>query len=131
MCACAALLRALSTSPKTFSRDQRHRVGKIRTGPVKKHRDIILKFATYNARNRLFNERKFLRETDNEDLKSIFLNEDLTKRRSEILFEARKLRRSNKLLAAYSSDGKIIVRDKKRQKAPDLCFGRFSRVWVC
>ena len=75
-----------------------------------------MKFATYNARNRLFKERKFLRETDNEDLKSIFLNEDLTKRRSEILFEARKLRRSNKLIAAYSSDGKIIVRDKKDKK---------------
>ena len=97
--------------------DRSHRVGKIRTGPVKKHRDIIVKFVTYNARNRLFKERKFLRETDNEDLKSIFLNEDLTKRRSKILFEARKLRRSNKLIAAYSSDGKIIVRDKK---APDL-----------
>lgn len=96
--------------------DRSHRVGKIRTRPVKRHRDIIVKFATYNARNRLFQERNFFRETDNDDLKSIFLNEDLTKRRSEILYEARKLRRPNKLVAAYSSDGKIIVRDKENKK---------------
>ena len=82
---------------------------------------IIVKFTTYNARNRLFQERKSLRETDNEDLNNIFLNEDLTKRRSKILFEARKLRRSNKLKSAFSSDGKIIVRDKKRQKVRDNC----------
>ena len=100
--------------------DRSHRVGKVHTGrgpkPNRKHRDIIVKFTTYNARNRLFQERKSLRETDNEDLNNIFLNEDLTKRRSEILFEARKLRRSNKLKSAYSSDGKIIVRDKKDKK---------------
>ena len=95
--------------------DRSHRVGKIRTGrgpqTAKKPRDIIVKFTSYNARNRLFQERKFLRETDNEELKCIFLNEDLTKRRSEILFEARKLRRAKKLKSAYSSDGKIIVRE--------------------
>ena len=100
--------------------DRSHRVGKIRTGsgaqPTKKHRDIVVKFTLYNARNRLFQERKFLRETDNEELKCIFLNEYLTKRRSEILFEARKLRRSNKLKSAYSSDGKIIVRDNNDKK---------------
>ena len=100
--------------------DRSHRVGKVRTshgpGQPTKHRDIIVKFATYNARNRLFQERKFLRETANEELKTIFINEDLTKRRSEILFEARKLRRANKLKSAYSSDGKLIVRDDKDKK---------------
>ena len=100
--------------------DRSNRVGKIHKGrtqkPSKKYRDIIVKFTSYNARNRLFQARKILRETENEDLKDIFVNEDLTKRRSEILFEARKLRRANKLNSAYSSDGKIIVRDKKDTK---------------
>ena len=36
--------------------------------------------------------------------------------RSEILFEARKLRRANKLKSANSSDGKLIVRDDKDKK---------------
>ena len=72
-----------------------------------------MKFTSYNSRSKLINKRKQLRETEDEDLKRIFLNEDLTKRRSEILFEARNLRRANKLKAAYSSDGKVLVRDKK------------------
>lgn len=99
--------------------DRSHRVGKLDTrtqsggtGRMRKPvRDIIVKFSTYNARHRLFQKRKELRETDNELLKSVYLNEDLTKFRSEILFEARSLRRAKKLNSAYSSDGKIFVRD--------------------
>ena len=103
--------------------DRSHRVGKPSDETIsqqkkskKKNRDIIVKFTSYNARSKLFNKRKQLRETEDEDLKRIFLNEDLTKRRSEILFEARNLRRANKLKAAYSSDGKVLVRDKKDKK---------------
>lgn len=99
--------------------DRSHRVGKLdtrnqsgRAGRAKKPvRDIIVKFSTYNARHRLFQKRKALRETDSELLKSVYLNEDLTKFRSEILFEARSLRRARKLNSAYSSDGKLFVRD--------------------
>ena len=111
----------LGVSISPYEIDRSHRVGKtvkphVGQTSTRKSRDIIVKFATYNARNRLFQERKTLRETADEDLKNIFLNEDLTKRRSEILFEARKLRRSGKIKAAYSSDGKITVRDKKDKK---------------
>ena len=56
--------------------DRSHHVGKIHTGripkPSRKHRDIIVKFTSYNAPNRLFQERKALRETENEDLKDIY-----------------------------------------------------------
>ena len=98
--------------------DRSHRVGKTDTKDRAKksrkvHRDIIVKFTSYNARRRLYEMRKELRDTENDNLKNVFLNEDLTKRRSEILYEARNLRHANKLKAAYSSDGKIIVRDKK------------------
>ena len=103
--------------------DRSHRVGKpedkSRTGTRKSKkstRDIIVKFSTYNARRKLFQIRKELRTTENEDLKKIFINEDLTKLRSEILFEARNLRRVNKLNSAYSSDGKLFVRDKQDKK---------------
>ena len=103
--------------------DRSHRVGKLEdTGRIstrkskKSSRDIIVKFSSYNARRRLFQIRKELRTTENEDFKKIFINEDLTKLRSEILFEARNLRRVNKPNSAYSSDGKLFVRDKKDKK---------------
>ena len=101
--------------------DRSHRVGKPGFGgggwvgradkSKRQHRDIIVKFTSYNTRHRLFQMRKDLRETENDELKVVFINEDLTKTRSKILFEARIPRRENKLKAAYSSDGKILVRD--------------------
>ena len=94
--------------------DRSHRVGKIglkdSEGQVK-HRQIIVKFATYNARQRLYSMRKELKEPQDDHLKGIFLSEDLTKSRSKLLFDARTLARANKLQYAYASDGKIFVKD--------------------
>ena len=98
--------------------DRSHRVGRLedtqRTDSGVRtrirHLDIIVKFATYNARQRLFQMKKELR--GNEELSSVFINEDLTKARSKLLFDARTLVRAKKLNAAYSSDGKLFVRDK-------------------
>lgn len=97
--------------------DRSHRVGKIddrggsdrATGGSRRHRDIIVKFATYNARQRLYRKRKDLR--DNEDTRHLYINEDLTRLRSKVLFDARCLVRTGKIKAAYASDGKIFVRD--------------------
>ena len=104
--------------------DRSHRVGKPDTGgrlgrttkSTRQHRDIIVKFTSYNARHNLFQMRKELPTTENANLKSIFINEDLTKIRSQILFEARNFRRGRKLNAAYSSDGKILIRDLKDKR---------------
>ena len=100
--------------------DRSHRVGKVdnrsRTvpGAGTRHRDIIVKFATYNAKQRLFMKRKDLR--DIEERPNVFINEDLTKTRSKLLFDARSLVRVNKLKTAYSSDGKIFIRNNKDKR---------------
>ena len=62
----------------------------------------------------LYEVRKDLRELENRA--SVFINEDLTKRRSKLLFGARTLVRANLLKAAYSSDGKLFVRDKEDKR---------------
>lgn len=59
----------------------------------------------------LYELRNDLRELEN--CTSVFINEDLTKRRSKLLFDARTLVHVNLLKAAYSSDGKLFVRDKE------------------
>ena len=83
-----------------------HRIGK----PGPKVRDVIVKFATYRARERLYKQRAGLKQSD---LKGIFINEDLTKLRSKLLYDARTLVKSQPpcLQGAWSTDGRILVKD--------------------
>ena len=108
--------------------DRSHRVGKPdnrgRTAATTRmrHRDINVKFATYNARHRLYSMRKELRNTDmNKVLAKVFINEDLTTYRLKLLFDARSLVRNNKLKSAYSSDGKIFIRDHNDHRSVVRC----------
>ena len=91
--------------------DRSHRVGKPSST---KTRDIIVKFSSYNALLMLYEVQKDLCELENRA--SVFINKDLTKRRSKLLFDARPLVRTNFLKAAYSSDGKLFVRDKEDKR---------------
>lgn len=111
------LAQELDASISPADIDRSHRVGKLvdqgrggrSTSGTQRHRDILVKFATYNARQRLFMKRRELRDKDT--MKHIFLNEDLTQTRSKLLYEARCLVRVNKLKAAYAYDGRLFVRD--------------------
>ena len=100
--------------------DRSHRVGKVdnrsRTvpGAGTRHRDIIVKFATYNAKQRLYMKPKDLR--DFEERPNVFINADLTKTRSKHLFDGRSLVRVNKLKTAYSSDGKFFIRNNEDKR---------------
>lgn len=91
--------------------DRSHRVGKPGSKP---HRDIIVKFATYRARERMFSKRSDLKGSD---MDGVYVNEDLTKKRSKILFEARQMIKAEtpKLLGAWSSDGRILIKDLKEK----------------
>lgn len=103
--------------------DRSHRVGKPtsqRSGRPAQNkqrpRDILVKFATYNARQQLYEMRKDLRNSENETMKQLFINEDLTKKRSQLLYDARCLFRVEKLAAAYSLDGRLFVRDDQNHR---------------
>lgn len=93
--------------------DRSHRVGK-RGG--KPRRDILVKLSTYRARERLFKNRSKLK---NSELNGTFVNEDLTKTRSELLYQERQRVKSKLLLGAWSSDGRVLVKDST---------GKISRV---
>ena len=83
--------------------DRSHRVGNVVDRGRASSSDILVKLGTYNARQRLFLKQRELREKDT--TKHIFLNKDLTKIRSKLLYEARCLVRINKLKAAFAYDG--------------------------
>ena len=90
--------------------DRSHRVGKVKNG----NRALIVKFTSYRARQKLYSIRKDLRYHDKR--KNVFINEDLTSRRSKLLAQARQLVRERKLRAAYTGDGKIFIKDNESQR---------------
>ena len=87
--------------------DRSHRVGKPdATKP--KHREILVKFTSYRARQKLYTMKKYLKENGYD---GVFLNEDLTRTRSKVLFEARKVVKSDRAKGAWSADGNILIKD--------------------
>lgn len=95
----------VSVSPSEI--DRSHRLGKPSD---RQTRDVLVKFTSYRARERLMKNRRNLKTSE---LRGVYVNEDLTKVRSKLLYEARKCVKANKLLGAWSSDGRILVKNKK------------------
>ena len=89
--------------------DRSHRLGDP-TKPRVRPRDIIVKFDTYRSRQALFKQRTNLKQRGYE---GVFVNEDLTKLRSGLLYNARSLVKVELLKGAWSSDGNILVKDSK------------------
>ena len=61
--------------------DRSHRLGRLKNG--KQSRPIIIKFARYNIRNRVFKNKKKLKDT------GISITESLTQKRMQMLTKAR------------------------------------------
>ena len=91
--------------------DRSHRVGKP---VVRKTRDILVKFVTYRARKSLYTMRKHLKGSEYD---GVFLNEDFTKSRSKLLFDARMKVKGYFLRGAWSTDGRLFIKDNKGQSA--------------
>lgn len=65
--------------------DRSHRVGEVRPGS-NSPRDILVKLATYRARQKEFKKRSTLMSSG---YNRCYINEDLTKKRNTLFFEAR------------------------------------------
>ena len=89
--------------------DRSHRLGKpgSEASPRSKPRDIIVKFATYRMRQKVYKSRTLTKERN---YRRVFINEDLTILRSQLLYEARRRVKSKQLKSAWSSDGTILVK---------------------
>ena len=87
--------------------DRSHRVGKPDASRTR-HREILVKFASYRARQKLYKMRTSLKDNG---YAGVFLNEDLTRKRSNVLFEARKVVKADCAKGAWSADGNILIKD--------------------
>lgn len=86
--------------------DRCHRIGNPNRNRTKP-RDIIVKFSTYRARSDFYKKRTSLKDRG---YLRVFVNEDLTRRRSGHLYQARALVKSGHLKGAWSSDGTILIK---------------------
>ena len=87
-----------------------HRVGKQVTG---RHRQIIVKFATRNIRERVFRAKSDLKRVNqqNEDKPKIYINDDLTQFRAGLAREARSYRASCLISETWTIYGKVMIKD--------------------
>ena len=124
--------------------DRVHRVGPKRGDNP---RQMLIKFANYRARHRVFKDRSVLRKDgchpdrpweqkkaatnkqtkegpaaasakDDPVQQQIFINEDLTKKRASLLWKARCNKRDGKINDCWSSDGLILVKNLQNKIIP-------------
>lgn len=67
---------------------------------------VLVKFTTYNKRREVFQAKSKLKGNPAQ----LFIVEDLTRFRSELMYELRQLRKANKIAQAWTQDGRIFVR---------------------
>ena len=84
--------------------DRSHRLGKSQAGKI---RPVIVKFARYHTRNKIFRKKKLLKG------KQVSITESLTKRRVAELKEARE---KHGFHDVWTSDGKILYKGNSDNK---------------
>ena len=80
-----------------------HRVGR-KTEDRSTPRDIIVRFTTHNTKTAVMRNARKLKGTH------LFINEDMTRSRATIAWEARTLKRERKILDTWTRDGTIFVK---------------------
>ena len=85
--------------------DRSHRVGNYSAG---KPRPILVKFIGYRPRQRLFEARGRLRQHNH--LRTVYINEDLTKQTNHVAYKARCYRKDKKVFATTTRDGKVYAK---------------------
>lgn len=87
--------------------DRSHRIGRVNRARDRP-RDIIVKLATYRARSNFYRKRTSLKQSGH---MGVYINEELTRKRSGLLFHARRLLKAQRLKGAWSSDGTVLIKD--------------------
>ncbi|XP_053393539.1 uncharacterized protein LOC128555350 [Mercenaria mercenaria] len=88
-----------------------HKVGKPKVS--EKPRDILVKFVSRRPRDLFYRNRVLLKS---KGYKGQFVNEDLTKYRASLLYEARQLVKNKNIVGAWSTNGNIVIKASKNRK---------------
>ena len=110
--------RAMGAGLSIEEIDRSHRVGPKRGkdgNSTSRPRDIIVKFVSYRSRQKLVQKRGALKSCG---YAGKFINEDLTRSRSLLLYKCRELKRQGRIQDTWSTDGKILVKDRSGKICP-------------
>ncbi|ELT87704.1 hypothetical protein CAPTEDRAFT_200497 [Capitella teleta] len=77
------------------------RVGK-KSVENSRSRGILIKFATYHSRSRVMKARSALKSVSRPLSSAIFLNEDPTRQRNNLVFQARRKKKANSLFDVWT-----------------------------
>ena len=93
-----------------------HRIG--RPADDGSSRPCILKLSTYQARQKIYKKRSNLKHSASQ----VYINEDLTQRRSELLWKACQLKKQRKIQDTWSYDGNVLIKtlDSRIKKVSEL-----------
>ena len=79
---------------------------------------ILVRFATYRIRDRVIRARNKLKTYNRDEARNgirVFVNEDLTKKRLDIFYQARKLKSNRIIEDTWTWDGIIRIQDWKKR----------------
>ena len=106
------IARAIDVDLSLSDIDRSHRLRSRRpqttSNTMTRPLDIIVKFVSYRSRVAFFKGKSFLKMT--EAYKQVYINEDLTRFRADLLRSARLLVRNKSLMSAWSFDWRIFVK---------------------
>lgn len=105
------LFKKIDNTITEYDIDIVHRIGKPRDKP----RPVIVRMLRKRQKDVIMREKKHLKNNDTVD-KAIFLNDDLTRFRDNILYEARQLKKQYKIKNAFSLGGNIYVIQNNDQR---------------
>ncbi len=71
-----------------------------------KTRDVLVIFNNSTLRDQIYRKRKLLMNKND----PIYINEDLTQYRSQLFFEARKIRKRGQLFGAWTQGGNVLIK---------------------
>lgn len=104
----ALVANILSKVDKEFKQEELERAHRI-GDPRDKKRQIIVRLKSPAIKRRILKNAKYLK--NHPTLANVHLNEDLTKSRSKLAFECRKLVREKKISQTWTIEGKIHLKD--------------------
>ena len=97
--------------------DRIHRVGPRQD---KRPRPILVKFVSHQTRQRVLKAKSRLRQVGQGAARgcearmgTIFINEDLTSRRSKLFQAARGAKKEGNIIDSWTFNGRIMIKDKK------------------
>ena len=99
-----------------------HRLGKMREGAGNRRAVIIVRFNSDRVRDCVYRGRVNLKGYNSQHRDNpVFINDDLTARRSKLAFECRQLKKAKKISDTWTYFGKLIVKDHSSNISEVTC----------